>query len=76
MMEEQTYMVRQKCKLQGHNGIQQLDRVGPYLGIANRQLHETGEARRHALVNEARLWGHRIHGCQQVDVISAQKHNQ
>jgi hypothetical protein len=69
-------MYSEKCKLQGRNGIKQLDRVGPYLVIANRRLHETGESRRYVLVNETELWVHSIHGSQHAAVVFAQKHGQ
>ncbi len=67
-------MVSQKCKLQGRNGIQQLDRVGSYLVITNRRLHEIGESRRYTLVNEVERWVHSIHGSQRAAVVFAQKH--
>jgi hypothetical protein len=73
-MKEQTHMVGQKCQLHGRNGIQQLERVGPYLVITNRRLHETGESRRYTLVNEAERWVHSIHGSQRAAVVFAQKH--
>ena len=67
-------MFSKKCKLQGLNGITRLDRVGTYLVITNRQLHETGASSRYTLVNEAELWVHSIHGSQHAAVIFAQKH--
>ncbi len=67
-------MVSQKCKLQGRNGIQQLDRVGSYLVITNSRLHEIGESRRYTLVNEVERWVHSIHGSQRAAVVFAQKH--
>ena len=69
-------MYSEKCKLQGRKGIKQLDRVGPYLVIANRRLHETGESRRYVLINETELWVHSIHGSQHAAVVFAQKHGQ
>ena len=69
-------MFSEKCKLQGRNGIKQLDRVGPYLVITNRRLHESGASRRYALVNEAELSVHSIHGSQDAAIVVAQKHNQ
>jgi hypothetical protein len=74
MMKEQTHMVSQKCKLQGHNGIQELDRVGSCLVITNRHLYETGASRRYTLVNEMERWVHSIHGSQRAAVVFAQKH--
>ena len=64
-----------KCKLQGLNGIKHLDRIGGYLVITNRQLHEAGESNRYTLVNETELWVHSIHGSQHAAVVFAQKHN-
>ena len=69
-------MFSEKCKLQGLNGIQQLDRVGPYLVITNRWRYETGESSRYTLINEAKLWVHSIHGSQHAAVVFAQKHGQ
>lgn len=69
-------MFSKKCNLQGLNGIKQLDRVGPYLVITNRRRHEAGGSSRYALVNEAKLWVHSIHGSQHAAVVFAQKQNQ
>jgi hypothetical protein len=69
-------MFSDKCKLQGLNGIKQLDRVGPYLVIANRQRHEKGGSNRYALVNESELWVHSVHGSQLAAVVIAQNQNQ
>jgi len=68
-------MFSEKCTLQGRNGIKRLDRVGPYLVITNGRLYEIGTSRRYALVNEAELWVHSIHGSQHAAVVFAQKHN-
>jgi hypothetical protein len=51
-------MFSKKCNLQGLDGIQQLDRIGPYLIITNRRRYEAGGSSRYALVNEAKLWVH------------------
>ena len=67
-------MFSEKCKLQGRDGIQQLDRVGAYLVIANRRLHEIGESRRYTLVDEVKCWVHSVHGSQRAAVVFAQKH--
>ncbi len=67
-------MFSDKCKLQGLNGIKQLDRVGPYLVITNRWLYETGESRRYTLVNEGERWVHSVHGSVLAAVVFAQKH--
>jgi hypothetical protein len=69
-------MFSEKCKLQGLNGIKQLDRVGPFLVIANRRRYETGGSRRYTLIHEAKLQVHSIHGSQHAAVIFAQKQNQ
>lgn len=69
-------MFSEKCKLQGRNGIKQLDRVGPYLVITNRRLHDSGASRRYTLVNEAELSVHSIHGSQYAATVFAQKRNQ
>lgn len=69
-------MFSEKCKLQGLNGIKQLDRVGPYLVITNRWRYETGESSRYTLVNETELRVHSIHGSQHAAVVFAQKHSQ
>ncbi len=66
-------MFSEKCTLQGRNGIKQLDRVGSLLVIVNRQLHETGESRRYALVDEAKRYVHSVHGSQRAAVVFAQK---
>ncbi len=62
--------------MQGRKAIKELDRVGPYLVIANRQLHETGGARRYTLINEAELWVDSVHSSQHAAVTVAQKYNQ
>lgn len=69
-------MFSDKCKLQGLNGIKQLARIGPYLVITNRRLYETGVSSRYALVNEAKLQVHSIHGSQQAAVTFAHKQRQ
>ncbi len=66
-------MFSDKCKLQGLNGIKQLDRVGPYLVITNRRLYETGTSRRYTLVNEGESWVHSVHGSVRAAVVFAQK---
>ncbi len=66
-------MFSEKCTLQGRNGIKQLDRVGSLLVIVNRQLHEAGESRRYALVDEAKRYVHSVHGSQRAAVVFAQK---
>jgi hypothetical protein len=67
-------MLSPKCRLQGRNGIQQLDRVGSYLVITNRRLYETGVSRRYTLVHEVERSVHSIHGSQRAAVVFAQKH--
>jgi hypothetical protein len=67
-------MFSEKCVFQGRVGIQQLDRVGPYLVITNRQLHESGSARRYVLVNEANPFVHSVHGSHHAAVVFAKKH--
>jgi len=69
-------MLSRKCQLQGRDGIKQLDRVGEFLVITNRQLYKTGASRRFTLVNEAELRVHSIHGSQYAAVVFAQKHIQ
>ena len=69
-------MYSEKCRLQGRSGIKHLDRVGPYLVIANRWLYETGESRRYVLINETASQVHSIHGSQYAAVVFAQKHGQ
>ncbi len=67
-------MFSEKCIFQGRTGIEQLDRVGAYLVITNRRLHEIGTARRYTLVNEAQPSVHSIHGSHHAAVVFAQKH--
>jgi hypothetical protein len=67
-------MPSEKCTFQGRTGIQQLERVGAYVVIANRWLHEIGVARRYTLVDEARLSVHSVHGSQYAAVVFAKKH--
>ena len=72
--KEQQFMFSETCKLQGLDGIKHLDRVGPYLIITNRSLYENSEANRYALINEAELWVHSVHGSQHAAIVFAQKH--
>ncbi len=67
-------MFSEKCIFQGRTGIEQLDRVGAYLVITNRRLHEIGTARRYTLVNEAKSSVHSVHGSHYAAVVFARKH--
>jgi hypothetical protein len=67
-------MSSEKCTVQGRTGIQQLDRVGAYLVITNRWLHEIGSARRYTLINEAIPSVHSVHGSHHAAVVFAKKH--
>jgi hypothetical protein len=67
-------MFSEKCQLQGRNGIKQLDRVGPYVIIANRQLYETGQSSRYTLIHEMESQVHSVHGSHLSAVEFAQKH--
>jgi hypothetical protein len=69
-------MFSAKYKLQGRNGIKQLERVGPYLVITNRLFRVTGVSSQYTLINEAELQVHSIHSSQHDAVIFAQKQNQ
>jgi len=67
-------MISVRCQVQDRNGIKQLERIGPYLVIANRQLYEMGESRRYTLVHEVERWVHSVHGSLHAAVVFAQKH--
>ncbi|MEP6988310.1 MAG: hypothetical protein ABI970_22080 [Chloroflexota bacterium] len=74
--QEETPMLSEKCKLYGRKGVKYLERVGPYLVITNKRLHEMGASHRYTLINEADLWVHSIHGSQHAAVVFAGKVNQ
>ncbi|GEM_PF-3737251 len=67
-------MISVRCQLQGRGGIKQLERIGPYLVIANRQLYEMGESHRYTLVHEVERSVHSAHGSLHAAVVCAQKH--
>jgi hypothetical protein len=68
-------MLSEKCNLQGLRGITQLDRIGPYVVIANRWLYDAGESSRYALIREVGLGVHSFHSSQYAAVMSAQQHS-
>jgi hypothetical protein len=72
MIKEPMSMFSEKCQLQDRDGIKELDRVGVYLVIANRQLYETGAARRYALVNEEKHFVHSVHDSQRAALVAQQ----
>ena len=54
-------------------GVQRVDRVGPFVVIANKQRYEDGKSRKFALVHEDQRCVHSVGGTERSAVVYAQK---
>lgn len=54
-------MYSDKCELRGKSGVKRLERIGPYVVIAIRMLHDRGRSTRFTIVNEPEAWVDSVH---------------